>query len=305
MHLLEDRMDIKFSNNASTYLIEAITPESTLLRVAPPTMFLFPALDDATDYFMLTLGDSNANLEIVKVVSRDDVEATFTVERAQEGTAALDFPINSMVEHRLTAGSLMHVLNEIAASTTEAGRIRIATEDEVLEGIVDDACLVPAHIKLFGVPKGFIQLYSGNTLDGHPVDEDGVKLEEYHICDGTNGTPDLRDKFVIGASTEHYPHTTGGSNDPHVVHVSGGKTGAHALTIYEIPPHWHYAHQATSMNVAPGGFPGAAYGGYNNTSIDGGTDGGTLPHAHDMPDVDFEFSALPSYYALTYVMKII
>jgi hypothetical protein len=39
----------------------------------------------------------------------------------------------------------------------------------------------------------------------------------WHLCDGTNGTPDLQDKFIVGKSTTKAINTTGGSADAVVV----------------------------------------------------------------------------------------
>lgn len=33
----------------------------------------------------------------------------------------------------------------------------------------------------------------------------------FTLCDGTNGTPDLRDRFIIGAAGTHAPGATGGA----------------------------------------------------------------------------------------------
>jgi len=33
----------------------------------------------------------------------------------------------------------------------------------------------------------------------------------YLLCDGANGTPDLRDRFVVGAGTTYNPNDTGGN----------------------------------------------------------------------------------------------
>lgn len=33
----------------------------------------------------------------------------------------------------------------------------------------------------------------------------------WQLCDGTNGTPDLRDKFVVGAGDTYDPDDTGGN----------------------------------------------------------------------------------------------
>lgn len=59
---------------------------------------------------------------------------------------------------------------------------------------------------------GKIEMFYG-TLDStgkHPL-VGGVKKTNWHICDGTNGTPDLRDKFVIGAGSTYAKGVSGGS----------------------------------------------------------------------------------------------
>jgi hypothetical protein len=53
------------------------------------------------------------------------------------------------------------------------------------------------------------------------------------LCDGTNSTPDLRGRFVIGAGGAYAPNMTGGSANVAVT------VGSHALTLAEIPSHVH------------------------------------------------------------------
>lgn len=51
---------------------------------------------------------------------------------------------------------------------------------------------------------GKIEMFYG-TLDStkkHPL-VGGVAKTNWQVCDGTNGTPDLRDRFVIGVSSTH------------------------------------------------------------------------------------------------------
>ena len=48
----------------------------------------------------------------------------------------------------------------------------------------------------------------------------------FQLCDGTNGTPDLRDKFIFGAGPSHAVHTTGGE-------------ATHVLTEAETASHRH------------------------------------------------------------------
>jgi hypothetical protein len=79
----------------------------------------------------------------------------------------------------------------------------------------------------------------------------------WHICDGTNGTPDLRNKFVMGAGIQAVMGEEGGSNTADITtntagshrhlatteaggaHDHTGNTGGHALTASEVAGHTH------------------------------------------------------------------
>ena len=114
---------IKFTNNASTQLFKSIASDSTELEVNDNYAAVFPKLENAGDYFMLTLQDMHGNREIVKCTSRTD--SVLTVERAQEGTTAKSFPVGALLELRLTADSIAKVSEDASvvkyhASTTAA-----------------------------------------------------------------------------------------------------------------------------------------------------------------------------------------
>jgi len=68
-----------------------------------------------------------------------------------------------------------------------------------------------------GIPSGGIIMWSG-SIATIPVG--------WALCDGTNGTPDLRDRFVVGAGTTYAPGNTGGANTV-------------ALSTAELPSHTH------------------------------------------------------------------
>lgn len=53
------------------------------------------------------------------------------------------------------------------------------------------------------------------------------------ICDGTNGTPDLRDKFIVGAGNTYNLSNSGGSASQTIT------VDPHTLTLSEIPSHGH------------------------------------------------------------------
>ena len=69
---------------------------------------------------------------------------------------------------------------------------------------------------------GTVTAYSGTFNDGYPVDKNtGLVNGEWHLCDGTNGTPDLRNRFIYGGDGTNNG-ATGGENK-------------HQLTVDELP----------------------------------------------------------------------
>ena len=131
------------------------------------------------------------------------------------------------------------------------------------------------------VPTGSIFLWSGSL---------GSIPSGYVICDGTNGTPDLRDRFVVGAGSTYSVAATGGSPDAIVVSHN------HAITD---PGHTHtttdsYLTYNAGINTWASGSHGT---GYNTMSTS--TTGITINTA----GTSGTNANLPPYYALAYIMK--
>jgi hypothetical protein len=95
----------------------------------------------------------------------------------------------------------------------------------------------------------------------------------WHLCDGTNGTPDLRNRFIVAAGTTYAPGDSGGN-----------LTHTHALTMY---PH---AHGLAAGQMISTNYPNGQYHVYTGTSQSTGY----------MSTVDHK----PPYYALAYIMKL-
>lgn len=92
------------------------------------------------------------------------------------------------------------------------------------------------------VPIGGIIMWSGDLVS---IGVTGTQLENWRLCDGLNGTPDLRERFVIGAggdnptvtrSSGYGVSTTGGRN---YAQGTSSEIQGHALIRNEIPPHQH------------------------------------------------------------------
>ncbi|TRZ49845.1 prepilin-type N-terminal cleavage/methylation domain-containing protein [bacterium] len=129
------------------------------------------------------------------------------------------------------------------------------------------------------LPIGAIIMWSG-TISSIP--------SGWQLCNGTNGTPDLRDRFVVGARQD--------SGGIAVTGVSGALTkiggeAKHTLTIAEMPAHTH-SYRWWNAWYFSGSTELAAKGSYNDNAQTGSTGGGQ-PHNN-----------LPPYYALCFIMKV-
>lgn len=169
------------------------------------------------------------------------------------------------------------------------------------------------------IPQGLIAMWTGATAPAG-----------WFLCDGTNGTPDLRDRFIVGAHTNKPLGTSGGStatnsagNHTHSmtgagVHSHTGLTGSTALTTAQIPAHSHdIALKYTSVGGA-----GSSRQYWTRSAVDPLTDatvgstsvGSGLGHTHALSQDGEHAHALveagshthtltPPYYALAFIMK--
>jgi hypothetical protein len=139
------------------------------------------------------------------------------------------------------------------------------------------------------VPSGVIALWSGSV---------GTIPSGWYLCNGANGTPDLRDRFVVGAASTYSVGATGGSADAIVV------SHTHAATVTD-PGHLHtynpiFGTGGTSSNVANGStssIPYAPPAQSTNTATTG------ISVTNASTGVSATNANLPPYYALAYIMK--
>jgi hypothetical protein len=158
--------------------------------------------------------------------------------------------------------------------------VTIQTYDN-LYGIINAAA--PAATP---IPAGGIFLWSGSI---------GSIPAGYVLCNGSNGTPDLRNRFVVGAGSTYAVDATGGSADSIVV------SHTHTATVTD-PGHLHDILRPWGSFAGTGLYPGSSttYNGVKDPS-DTATTGITV--ANSSTGVSGTNANLPPYYALCYIMK--
>lgn len=101
---------IRFANNVSTQLTKPVAADDSTIEVRSLTHGLvWPNIYATGDYFLIVIDDiSSSTWEIMKCtkVQVNDDATVLTVERGLEGTTATTFNAGSVVENRLTAGTL-------------------------------------------------------------------------------------------------------------------------------------------------------------------------------------------------------
>lgn len=115
-------------------------------------------------------------------------------------------------------------------------------------------------------PIGTIVLWSGSvaSIPAH-----------WQLCDGSNGTPNLKDVFVYGAGGTKNPGDVGGAVSASVGHDNNHSTSTDTLAV-------------GTLITVPGG---------------GALSPGTIGHTHTAHS-NHTIPTLPPYYALAYIMRV-
>jgi hypothetical protein len=203
----------------------------------------------------------------------------------------------------------------VTGTTTLTG---VATAPTAANGTNNTQIATTAFVIYNGVPSGCIMLWSG-SIASIP--------SGWYLCNGTNGTPNLVDRFVIAAGSAYPVGTVGGNADAIVVshahaafssgqsasHVHGGTTNG----MNRNNPHNHtgplYVERGSSPVVADGGTQDPRQGTYRTDDTDINhehtftTSGVSNDHTHAItvsPNGSSGTNAnMPPYYALAYIMK--
>lgn len=142
---------------------------------------------------------------------------------------------------------------------------------------------------IYAVPAGGIIMWSGSVAS-IPTG--------WFLCDGGNGTPNLTDRFVIGAGNSYAVAATGGSKDAIVV------SHTHAATVTD-PGH---THTYKTYGLGNTGQVGNAYTNYDWGFVQTGNPPGTkeatgISVSNATTGSSGTNANLPPYYALAFIMK--
>lgn len=208
---------------------------------------------------------------------------------------------------RISNGMAVLIQSEIASDKTGLTLLTAAYAGNTLTITLRADWMSKSHSVAWGewvssggssIPTGLISMWSG-AVAAIPTG--------WALCDGTKGTPNLRDRFIVGAGSAYAVGATGGATT-HTHTLNASSTAATtALTIAQMPAHRHKmamsgSPQVTTSRVESSQTSGAWYSGSAYMETTGDDEGHT--HTITTSATATATNNLPPYYALAYIMKL-
>lgn len=238
------------------------------------------------------------------------ITGTTSVPTANEGNSSKAIANTEFVAKSISAlvngaPDQLNTLNELAKAlgndsnfaatvTAELAKKLNSTEAESTYATKQEARVLP----------GTVTAFSGTIKDGFPVNKNtGLVDREWHLCDGTNGTPDLRNRFIYGGDGTN-SGTTGGEasvtltkdNIPEHSHTASETEAGnhtHTLTTFFGSGNDHFNNVSCSYTDHIQGTATVDSSGNHTHNITIGNTGGGRPHNN-----------MPPYYVLAWIMKL-
>jgi hypothetical protein len=154
-----------------------------------------------------------------------------------------------------------------------------------------------AEIVESSIPQGAIVLWSG-TVETVPTG--------FYVCDGLNGTPNLKDRFVMCSGSSYPKGYTGGYAS--VTLSATVSINSHPLTAAEIPLHTHTGIIDNYPIYVTDGPTGAGSNRYVNGAVETPSytlfTGSGVGHTHSTTfNGSVAQEKLPPYYSILFIMK--
>ena len=192
---------------------------------------------------------------------------------------------------------------EVTGVSTFSGRVDINDDLEVRHINATGIATASSFVGNGTIPIGGIIMWSG---------ADNAVPSNFALCDGSNGTPNLVDRFIVGRGSAYAQGATGGSADATLV--------SHSHTIND---HTHgfsgsgsqvHSHTQTGGGTnddggpnAPGGNSGGTMYNISNATVTisiSGNTGNPSDKGTDTQGSSGTNANLPPYYAIAYIMRI-
>ena len=201
--------------------------------------------------------------------------------------------------------TLPNVTGAITASHTELnaldGVTASATEINKLDGLTATTSQLNSLAAGGAIPAGGIIMWSGSV---------GSIPSGWVLCNGSNSTPDLRNRFVVGAGSSYAVNATGGTD---AVNLSTANLPAHSHSFSGTgSTNTTGAHNHSSGWYGPRGADGSYVGFATNDPNYGNVNTGSAGnHSHTVSvsgttnntGSGTAHENRPPYYALAYIMK--
>ncbi len=238
------------------------------------------------------------NLSVVGITTAEHLHSTDDIVAGDKITASGDVQgTNLIATANITATNNVNATDVVASGQVQAEHLKSTNDAEVV-GVCTAAKFDGNGI----IPIGGIIMWSGT---------DGDVPSNWALCNGSNGTPNLIDRFIVGRGSAYSSGATGGSTHaiiPEHTHTATGGNHGHPV---------RYSTQTSGAVTADasGGFildSSATIDYAANNAAPGNTAGdqigqsGSLAMTTAQPvgAASTTNANLPPYYAIAYIMRI-
>lgn len=197
---------------------------------------------------------------------------------------------NFSVNGNLSVSGTTALTGALTASTaTFSGTVALGgtpTAPTAAPGTNTTQIATTAFVLANGVPSGAIIMWSGSI---------GSIPSGWLLCNGSGGTPDLRDRFIVGAGSTYAVAATGGTADAVVV------SHTHTASVTD-PGHLHTYTRGGTDTVSGGPITIQTNSALPTQSTSTAFTG--ISVTNSTTGVSGTNQNLPPYYALAYIMKV-
>jgi len=178
---------VLLANNVSSTLAASISDTDTTITVATGTGARFPVVTSG-DYFYATITSTGGLVEIVKATARSS--DAITVTRGQDGTSAVAFAANSLVEMRVNIASVKDYVAQFSVEDRYLG-----SQSSNPSTRIDGSALQEGDFYYNSVANE-IRVYDGSSWKGLSA---STTVEEF-TATASQTVFNLSNAFTVGAN---------------------------------------------------------------------------------------------------------